>query len=579
MSDPCSFMPFAMRNISISFLLLIGILFTGCHKKELVVRLAVTTDVHGMIYPTDLIRGEPSDHSLAHVYQYVTQQREKQDTLFFLLDNGDFLQGQPTVYYYNFVDTTREHIAARVMNYMGYSAGTVGNHDIEAGPVVYNKVRRELDFSWLAANAVHAATGKPYFDPYVILKAGNKKIAVLGLITPGIPHWLPKNLWPEMEFRDMVETAAQWIPVIEEKEAPDLMVGLFHSGTDASYGGNTESYLNENAVLLVAENVPGFDVIFAGHDHQVSNQWIVNTAGDSVLVVDPGSHARFAGEVTVVFGADKEPSLSGKIVPMKAYTPSLEFMRDFSGDLQKITDYLEDTITWLEEEILGADAIFGPSPMMSLIHQVQLELSGADVSFTAPLSLSARLKKGPLMVSDMFQLYRFENMLYKMELSGAEIDRFLEYSAGLWFNTMTGPEDQMLLYKEGEPGRLANRYYNFSSAAGIEYTVDLTKTAGNRVTIHGFSNGEPFKEQEQYAVAINSYRGNGGGGHLTRGAGIPANELEGRILWSTDIDLRYYLMQSLSKEDTVRAMPLENWILMPDKWISPASSLERSYFE
>jgi 2',3'-cyclic-nucleotide 2'-phosphodiesterase/3'-nucleotidase len=178
----------------------------------------------------------------------------------------------------------------------------------------------------------------------------------------------------------------------------------------------------------------------------------------------------------------------------------------------------------------------------------------------------------------MFQLYRFENMLYKMELSGREIDRFLEYAAGLWFNTMTGPEDLMLLYREGEPGRLVNRYYNFSSAAGIDYVVDLTRPEGERISIQQFSDGSPFDENEQYEVAINSYRGNGGGGHLTSGAGIPPEELEGRILWSTDIDLRYYLMESLSKRDTVKAYTLENWRIVPEKWISSASAIERRYF-
>ena len=567
-----------MRHILFIILLGSGLLLSACQKKDLAIRLAVTTDVHGMIYPTDLIQREDSDHSLAHIYNYVSRQRDKEDTLFFLLDNGDFLQGQPSVYYSNFVDTSREHLSARVMNFMGYSAGTVGNHDIEAGPNVYNKVHSELNFPWLAANAVYSATGEPYFEPYTILKAGTKKIAVLGLITPGIPHWLPKNLWPGMEFRDMVETAAHWVPLIMEKEKPDLMVGLFHSGTDASYGGNTDPYLNENATLLVAENVPGFDLIFAGHDHQVSNQWIVNTGGDSVLVVDPGSHARFAGEVTIVFKPDGDPELTGKIVPMKEYTPAQDFIDGFSEDLEAITAYLGDTITWLEEEILGADALFGPSPMMSLIHQVQLDISGADLSFTAPLSLSARLRKGPLLISDMFQLYRFENMLYRMELSGREIDQFLEYAAGLWFNTMTGPEDPMLLYREGEPGRLVNRYYNFSSAAGIDYVVDLTRPVGDRISIQQLSNGNPFDENERYEVAINSYRGNGGGGHLTTGAGIPPEKLEGRILWSTDIDLRYYLMQSLSERDTVEPYILENWRAVPERWISSASSNERLYF-
>ena len=188
------------------------------------------------------------------------------------------------------------------MNYLQYDAGTVGNHDLEAGPAVYNKIRSGFDFPWLAANAIRSESGEPYFDPYAMVQAGRMKIAVFGLITPGIPNWLPKNLWPEMEFRDMVETAQEWIPRIMEEEDPDLVVGLFHSGTDSSYGGSPEPFLNENAVLRVAGKVPGFDIIFAGHDHQVGSQWVVNMLGDSVLVIDPGSHARYAGEATITFG-------------------------------------------------------------------------------------------------------------------------------------------------------------------------------------------------------------------------------------------------------------------------------------
>jgi 2',3'-cyclic-nucleotide 2'-phosphodiesterase/3'-nucleotidase len=227
----------------------------------------------------------------------------------------------------------------------------------------------------------------------------------------------------------------------------------------------------------------------------------------------------------------------------------------------------------------GADALFGPSPMMTMIHRVQLDLSGADLSFTAPLSLSAKLSRGPLLVSDMFQLYRYENLLYKMELNGREIDGFLEYAAGIWFSTMSGPGDPMLLYKGGKPGTLAYQYYNFSSAAGIDYEVDLTRPPGDRITILGFSDGAPFTEDGHYMVAINSYRGNGGGGHLTRGAGIPQSELEGRIRWASAIDFRYYLGKSLAETDTVYSEILYNWQILPESWVTSAVKRERKYFQ
>jgi len=556
------------------FTLVFLIFATACKQDYPSLKIAVTTDVHGMIFPQDFIGRESSDHSLAHIYNYVCRQRDMEDTLFLLMDNGDFLQGQPTVYYYNYIDTLSQHLSARVMNFMGYDAGSVGNHDVEAGPAVYDRIREEFTFPWLAANAVHTVTGKPYFEPYTILKAGRKKIAVLGLITPGIPSWLPKNLWPDMEFRDMVETAREWVPLILEKEKPDLLVGLFHSGIDASYGGNTQSYLNENAVMLVAEQVPGFDVIFAGHDHRVSVQWLSNSLGDSVLIIDPGSHGRFAGEATITFGPQGK-IISGKNIPMKEYSYSEAFVQEFDSEYRTITEYLSDTITWLSEDMAGLDAILGPSTMMSLIHQVQLELSGAQVSFTAPLSLSAVLTEGPLLVSDMFKLYRFENMLYTMQMTGKEIDGFLEHAVGMWFSTLSGPGDPLLLFEKGKPGRLAHPFYNFSSAAGISYLVDVSKEAGERIHIISFADGSPFHEESIYTVAVNSYRGNGGGGHLTSGAGIPPEELSSRISWSTDRDLRYYLMEYLGQYDTLHPTLLNNWHCVPEKLTQDAFRSDR----
>lgn len=563
-----------LRTHILLWTLIFLLLTTACTQEQTTVRVAVTTDVHGMIFPYDFTGRTSSDHSLAHIYNYACEQRGKTDTLFFLLDNGDFLQGQPTVYYYNFVDTTMKHLSARVMNFMGYDAGTVGNHDIETGPQVYDRIRPAFDFPWLAANAVNSSTGEPYFEPYTILKAGRKKIAVLGMITPGIPGWLPKNLWPQMEFRDMVETAREWVPRIMKKEKPDLLVGLFHAGTDASYGGNPDPYLNENAVLLVAEEVPGFDVIFAGHDHKLSIQQVLNSAGDSVLVIDPGSHGRFAGEVTVTFGP-LGASISAQNIPMKEYQPDSSFLDAFALDYEIVSEYLQDTITWLSGEMAGVDALFGPSPMISLIHRVQLDLTEAQISLTAPLSLSVVLPEGPLLVSDMFKLYRFENMLYRMELSGAEIDGFLEHAAGIWFNTMKGPADHFLQFQDGNPGRLAHPYYNFSSAAGIDYTVDITKDPGERVSILSLSDGKPFLAEGRYSVAINSYRGNGGGGHLTSGAKIPAEELVDRVRWSTDLDLRFLLMEYLQKQDTLYPQTNNNWSCIPAELALSASESDR----
>lgn len=110
-----------------------------------------------------------------------------------MVDNGDILQGQPTAYYYNFIDTVSTHVVAEIQNFMGYAVGNMGNHDVETGHAVYDRWIKQCKFPVLGANIVDNATGKPYLKPYEIINRDGVKIAILGMITPAIPSWLPEN--------------------------------------------------------------------------------------------------------------------------------------------------------------------------------------------------------------------------------------------------------------------------------------------------------------------------------------------------------------------------------------------------
>ena len=176
--------------------------------------------------------------SMAQVATFVAAQRAAGNEVI-LMDNGDSLQGQPTVYYYNFIKTDVTNIWTDTLNFLKYDVVSVGNHDIEAGHPVYDKMEAELNMPYICANIVDAESGEPYFPPYAIITRQGVKIAVLGLTEPGIAHQLPNQFWSGMEIIDMVETARKWIPIIQEEEAPDLIVGLFHAGVDYTYGGAT----------------------------------------------------------------------------------------------------------------------------------------------------------------------------------------------------------------------------------------------------------------------------------------------------------------------------------------------------
>ena len=183
-------------------------------------------------------------------------------------------------------------------------------------------------------------------------------------------------------------------------------------------------------------------------------------------------------------------------------------------------------------------------------------------------------------MSDMFKLYRYENKIYTLRMTGEEIRRHLEMSYDLWVNTMKSPDDhimQLSTRTTNDQQRLGfkNLTFNFDTAAGIDYVVDVTKPDGQKVHILQFSDGRPFDEKAWYTVAMNSYRGNGGGELLTHGAGIPLDSIPGRITYMSDLDQRHYLTQKIEREGTVTPKALNNWRFVPEDWTRQALERDR----
>jgi len=189
----------------------------------------------------------------------------------------------------------------------------------------------------------------------------------------------------------------------------------------------------------------------------------------------------------------------------------------------------------------------------------------------------------------MFSLYKYENFLYTMDLTGEQIRKFMEFSYGGWFNTMAGPEDDLIAFAKDKEGKLifnarynsydtVTRAYNYDSFAGLNYTVDVSKPVGSRITITGMSNGSPFDPAKTYSVAINSYRGSGGGGHLTKGVGLDAKKLARleMVTSSTTKDLRYYMLKWFEKQAGVITPASDNnWKVIPEDWA--AAGAKKNY--
>ncbi|MGN0282518.1 MAG: bifunctional metallophosphatase/5'-nucleotidase [Prevotella sp.] len=550
-------------------------------NKDVTIRLVATSDVHGCFQSYDFIERKPTETSLSKVSSYVKELRKTHGDNVILLDNGDILQGQPTCYYSNYVMPELPNAAALAENYIGYDAQTIGNHDVETGHAVYDKWIGELKCPTLGANIIDTTTGKPYLPPYIIIEREGVKVAILGMITAAIPNWLPESLWAGLRFDDMVVCAEKWVKYIKEVEKAEVIVGLFHSGWN---GGISTIHYKEDTVEEIARTIDGFDVIFFGHDHFKRKAVVRNTSGNDVLCLNPSCNATYVADATVrvslTNGKMTGKRTEGKLISMSELPDDEEFNNVMKNVKDSIEQYVNKKIGRITKTIISSDSFFGSSEFNDLIHDIQLSVTDADISFNAPLTFDSKIEEGDIYISDMFKLYRYENYIYVMKLSGKEIRKHLEMSYDQWVNTMTSADDHIMLLSENTQYDkmkcgFKNLTFNFDSAAGIDYTVDVTKPDGQKVTILRMSNGEPFVEDKWYKVVVNSYRGNGGGELLTKGAGIPTNELKNRIIWSSDRDQRHYIIQEIMKRGTITPRKLDNWKFIPEELTIPAIERDR----
>ncbi len=566
------------RNLTLCMALLCMTFTLMAQDKTITLHLIETSDVHGAFFPVDFFNNRPMEGSMARVSTYLNQLRaEVGEDAVIVLDNGDILQGQPTCYYNNYIKTDVVNVAADVINYLKYDAQTFGNHDVETGHAVYDKWIKDLKCPVLGANIINTTTGKPYTPPYTVIERRGVRVAVIGMLTPAIPCWLHESLWSGMRFDEMVSSARYWVNYVRQNERPDVVVGLFHSGWD---GGISTLHYNEDASKAVAEQVDGFDVVFFGHDHTEH----FSTTEKGVICLDPSCNAQKVAHAMVTLqqrdGRWNVTEKTGELVDVRRLEVDQHFVEHFQPAIDSTRAYVNRFIGVFTAPIRTRDCFFGSAPFTDFIHNLQLQITGADISLNAPLSFDIEIKAGDVFVRDMFKLYRFENQIYTLRMTGEEVRKLLEMSYDQWVNTMKSPDDHIMLLNDSTSQDLQrygfkNLTFNFDSAAGIDYEVDVTKPDGQKVRVLRMSNGQPFDEQKSYKVVMNSYRGNGGGELLTRGAGIPKDSLSGRIISMSERDQRYYMTQEIERMGIVTPKANNNWRFVPETWAEPALKRDR----
>jgi len=512
-------------------ILLTALVGTACSSSnETKLTFLESTDTHGCFV------------EFANDAAVINQLRADIGDHLILLDNGDDLQGSPYQYFSN-KDDSHPNLTSSFLNYFPYDVACVGNHDIEAGKTVFDRVYSEAAMPVVCANVIDEATGKPYFQPYAILERDGYKIAVLGLLTPYVVTWVPERLRPGLRFEQAEAAAAYWVKQIRDKERPDLMVGLFHTGWEPQEQNLPEDAPlgRENSTKWIAENVPGLDLIFFGHDHRAKADKVVNCEGDTVCVLNSGSRGAGLACAEVTLSRKAAPKIQIGLIPTEDQAPDPEFLAMVQPYIDRAEDYQNMEVATLPVSICSDDIHSGSNLWIDKIHRCQLDIvealgMPADISLAAPLSSGKTLPAGKLKVKDFFVWYPFENSLAVMEMTGRDLKAHLEYSF-----------------------QMRNTIYNYDCAAGINYVIDSLKPYGERVTIFSMADGTPFGMDSTYRVVLNSYRSMGGGNHFVNGMGWTQEEIARHRIWNSEEDLRTLFIEWARKLDTLHSKPLGNW--------------------
>jgi 2',3'-cyclic-nucleotide 2'-phosphodiesterase/3'-nucleotidase len=522
----------------------------GSAAKRVHIVILGTTDLHGNLFPIDYYTDKPDNRGLAKIATLVKQVRKENPNVM-LIDSGDTIQGTPLEYYHNKKNNEPRDPMMLAMSALNYDSMTVGNHEYNFGLQVLEKARREASFPWLSANTYDKGTDKTHYTPYIVKEIAGVRIGVLGLTTPGIPNWENAPNYAGLEFREPLEEAQKWVPVLRTKERADVVVIAMHMGLEEDLRTgeiNPGQVPNENRAVAIAKQVPGVDFIFMGHTHRDTPSVVIN----GVQLVQANYWGRHLARVDLYLENDgrgwRNYGRASRTIPVDDSVVPDQQLLDIGQP------YNRETQAWLSRpigesamELTARDSRFRDTAILDLIQRVQLEAGKADVSMAAVFNPDARIAQGAVTVRDIAGLYVYENTLVVLEVTGQQVKDALEHSAK-YFRPYEPGKSPAELVDEKIPA------YNFDIAEGVSYVLNLAKPVGERIEKLEYQ-GKPLAPTQKLRLATNNYRVNGGGGY-TMYKGAP-------VVYRSSVEIRELIIDWVERHKTIPAEPTNNWRIVP----------------
>lgn len=473
------------------------------NQDEITIAVAATSDVHGRIYAweyaTDAL---DNDAGYSMTYPILKELREEYPNAL-VIDIGDTVQDN-SAELFNDLDI---HPMVEAMNKMKYDVWVLGNHEFNFNLEFLQRNIEAFKGRVITNNIKYASDGRNYVLPYQIFVIDGVRVAVIGAVAPHIPLWEASS--PEhyqgLNFTHPVKEMKRTIKELEGKY--DVVIAALHASREGQYDNE-----GNGGAFNLAKEIPELDLVVAGHEHA---NYVTDI--DGTWVMEPGRYGSHVsiGEIHLKKedGKWKVSKVDAKNISTKENKEvSDEILDEFKWVHEKSRENANTVIGEVVEDFMpkGADYItfeknvttmpraqIEDTAIMDLINNVQLKYANADISSAAMFTPNQNLFKGPFKNKDVAFIYKYNNTLMGVNISGENLLKYMEWSAS-YYNTYER-DDVTISFNQDK------RMYNYDMFQGLDYDIDLTKEAGNRIKNVKIK-GEPLDPQKIYKLAINNYR-------------------------------------------------------------------------